>query len=158
MELLLLEQSLGCILRNLLKRKKKSERVLIMKTSLEGIPALIYSNFWHTRELGFLDQILKKEKVKEIRAVFLFKDYLPGALLILDGIHGDYEVRELESLEDIEYDCLIEGPFQEYLKLMSISFNLTKERLTDLIRSKKFRIKGIYSLFKLSKVYSNLVF
>ena len=129
-----------------------------MKTSLEGIPALIYSNFWHTRELGYLQEILKKEKVKKLRAVFFFKDYMPGALLILDGNTGDYELRELESLENIEYDCLVEGPFQEYLKLMSISFNLTKERLADLFQSKKFRLKGFYSLFKLSRVYSNLVF
>lgn len=129
-----------------------------MKTSLEGIPALLYSNLWHTRELGYLEEILKKEKVKKLRVIFLFKDYLPGALLILDGDSGDYEVHELKSLENIDYDCLVEGSFQEYLKLMSISFNLTKEHLADLFRSKKFRLKGFYSLFKLSRVFSNLVF
>lgn len=129
-----------------------------MKTSLEGIPALLYSNLWHTRELGYLEEILKKEKVKKLRALFFFRDYMPGALLILDGNTGDYEVREVESLENIEYDCLVEGPFQDYLKLMSISFNLTKERLADLFSSRKFRLKGFHSLFKLSRVFSNLVF
>lgn len=122
----------------------------------EGIPALLYSIFWQTRELGFLKQILNDLNIDSLRLLVFFEEYKPGALITLNGEKGDYSVLQVDEINDLQYDCAIIGSFKAYSQLMGISFYFTRERLANLVKTRKIRIKGIKYLLKFSELIIRL--
>ena len=78
-----------------------------VQEQLEGTPALMYTALWQTREMGFLKNILDDLKIKKLRILFYFKDYLPGGLITLDGELGDYTVESIDSLEGVHRSLLV---------------------------------------------------
>ena len=42
------------------------------ENKIEGLPALIYSTLWQTREMGILKKILIDLKINKLRIMFFF--------------------------------------------------------------------------------------
>ncbi|MFX1274489.1 MAG: hypothetical protein ACFFBP_01100 [Promethearchaeota archaeon] len=116
---------------------------------IEGLPALVYTALWQTREMGFLKNILTDLKIKNLRIMFFFKDYKPGALLEIDGEKGDYKVTAIDSSENIKYDGAIIGELGPIVKMLEGGF--FRKGFKVLIK-KKLILKGKLNLYKFLKI------
>ena len=121
----------------------------LSQDKLEGIPAMMYSVFWQTREMGFLKKILEDRKVDRLRILFFFTDYKPGGLITFDGNEGDFSVEPIESLENIGYDGAIIGKLRPVIK--SLEGNVILRGIWNLI-SRKVKLKGKLKLYKFLRV------
>ena len=116
---------------------------------LEGTGALLYTALWQTRELGFLKPIMEKLKIRKLKVLFYFKEYMPGALVILDGELGDFTIQPVESLDGVEYDGAVIGKLKPIMK--ALENHIIMRGLWTLI-SGKVKLKGIGSLLKFAKI------
>ncbi|MGQ4875588.1 MAG: hypothetical protein ACP6IY_16085 [Promethearchaeia archaeon] len=122
-----------------------------MEQELVNLPAIFYSLFWQTRELGFFGKIMKELGIDKLNVLIFFKDYSPGALISLDGINGDFKITQIDSLEDknIDYDCAIIGRFRPIIKSLEGHFLL--KNFWNLL-SGKIKLKGKLKLLKFAKI------
>ncbi|MHA1292677.1 MAG: hypothetical protein ACTSQJ_08440 [Promethearchaeota archaeon] len=116
---------------------------------LEGLPAIFYATLWQTREMGFLKKILNDLKIKHLRILFFFKDYIPGALITLDGELGEYFIEPIYSIENVEYDGAIIGNMKPIID--SFEGNIILRGIRNLITS-KVKLKGKMKLLKFGKL------
>ena len=116
---------------------------------LENVPAMIYSVLWQTRELDFLGRIMKEAKVEQLTIAIFFKDYQPGALIHLSQEDGDFTIRPISDLENIDYDGAITGKLRSIIKAFEGNF-LLKVLWSYLTR--KIKLKGKLSLWKFLKI------
>ena len=117
---------------------------------IEGLPALVYTALWQTREMGFLKRILDDLNIKKLRIVFFFKDYLPGSLLEIDGDKGDYSVTALNSLDGVKYDGAIIGKLGPVVRMLEGAFLL---KGFYVLFTRRIRLKGIKNLFKFYQLF-----
>lgn len=117
--------------------------------NLEGVPAIIYSVLWQTKQMGFLKRILEDIGIEKLRILVFLKDYPPGALLELDGIQGKFKIDPVENLESVEYDGAFIGEMKYILRL--IKRHMLSKGFWYLITG-KIKLKGIRSLLKFLKV------
>ena len=116
---------------------------------IEGLPALVYSAIWQTREMGILKKILTDLKIKNLRIMFFFKDYKPGALLEFDGIKGDYKVTTINSRKNIKYDGAIIGEIGPIVKMLEGLFLI---KGFYVLFTRKLVLKGKFKLLKFAKI------
>lgn len=116
---------------------------------LEGVPAIFYSLFWQTKAMGFFKRILEGVNVEYLRVLIFFKDYKPGALILLDAKEGDFKITPIENPKDIEYDGAVFGEMKYILNL--IRGHILSRGFWYLI-TRKIRLKGIKSLLQFLKV------
>ena len=122
---------------------------------IEGIPALIYSAFWQTREMGFLKRILNELNIASLKIAFFFKDYLPGAFIEFDGVNGDFKVTAINSLDGVKYDGAIIGKLGPVIKTLEGAFLL---KGFYVIFTRRIRFKGIMNLLKFYKIFTRCAF
>ncbi len=113
--------------------------------NLENVPALFYSAFWSTREMGFLKRILTDLKIDKMKILIFMQDYLPGALITLDGQKGDYLIEPVENPESVEYDGAFIGNMKDIINLLQ--GNMILKGISYLI-TRRIKMKGIGSLLK----------
>lgn len=116
---------------------------------LVNVPAIFYSLFWQTREMGFFKDILEKAKIEHQSTLILFTDFKPGALISFDQEKGDFKIQSIDSIEDIDYDCAIIGKLRPIIKSFEKHFLL--KNFWNLI-SGKIKIKGLGKILKFAKV------
>jgi len=119
------------------------------KKDLEGVCALAYTALWQTRELGFLKQILTSLNIKQLKILFYLEEYLPGALITLDGEAGDFKIEPVNSPDDVEYDGAIIGKIAPLIK--ALEGNVVIKGLWILL-SRKVKLKGKRNLLKFGRV------
>ena len=118
--------------------------------NLEGIPALFYTAFWQTREMGFLKRILNDCKIHDTLKIMMFaEDWKPGVIIILDGKVGDFEIIPLESMEGVEYDGAIIGTIAPIIKYLE--GNILLKGFWHLL-TRKTKLKKKRKLLKFAKV------
>jgi hypothetical protein len=117
--------------------------------NLEGAPAILYSVFWQTKAMGHLKRILDDIGIKKLRILIVLEDYLPGALIILDGEEGTFEIVPVNAPNQIQYDGAFFGKLKDVLKLTT-SHMIARGFWYLLTR--KIKLKGIRSLLKFLKV------
>lgn len=116
---------------------------------IEGLPALVYTALWQTREMGFLKKITTDLKIKHLSIMFFFKDYKPGALLEIDGVKGDYKVTAIDSSEGINYDGAIIGLLGPVVKTLEGNVLLKGFKV---LFTRKIVLKGKMKLLKFGKL------
>jgi len=99
--------------------------------------------------MGFLKTILDTQNIQTLTIAFFFTDYMPGALIILDGNKGDFIIQPISSLEGIAYDGALIGQLRPVIKSFEGHFIL--KNLWNVI-SGKVKAKGIRKLFKFAKI------
>lgn len=117
--------------------------------NLEGAPAILYSVFWQTKAMGHLKRVLEEIKVEKLKILIYLQDYLPGALITLDGNEGTFEIKAVSETDDIKYDGAFFGELKYILNL--ISGHLLIKGFWYLI-TRKIKLKGIRSLLKFLKI------
>ncbi|MFO7796942.1 MAG: hypothetical protein ACQERB_15850 [Promethearchaeati archaeon] len=121
--------------------------------NLTGGPAIIYSVLWQTKQMGFLKTILEDIGINNLKVLIYFKDYLPGALLELDGEKGDFHITPVDDPKTVEYDGAFFGELKYVLRL--IKGHMFSKGFWHLLKG-KIKLKGITSLFKLLKLIGEL--
>lgn len=116
---------------------------------LVNVPAMFYSLFWQTRELGFFKRILEECKVQKLSLMVFFHDYQPGALITLDQELGDFTITPVHSIDEFKYDCAIIGNLRPVIK--SFEGNFLLKNFWNML-SRKVKLKGIGNLLKFGKV------
>lgn len=116
---------------------------------LENIPAIIYSAFWSTREMGFMKRILKELKIDKLTILVFSSDYLPGALIQFDGVKGDFYIESVYNLENVDYDGAFIGKMQLVIDLLHGHY--LSKGLWYLITG-RIKLKGIGALIKFLKI------
>lgn len=117
--------------------------------NLEGVPAILYSVLWQTKAMGYLKDIIEDIGIVKMRILIFLEDYLPGALIILDGEKGYFEIRAIKNLGNIKYDGAVIGELKYLLKLTT--GHIIIKGFWYLL-TRKIRLKGIRSLLKFLKV------
>ena len=114
--------------------------------NFEGVPAIVYFALWQTRKLGFLKEILKEKKIKNVKILLFFEDYKPGALITLDAEKGDFFIDAVDSIENLQYDTAVIGEIGPLLKIFEGNIIL---RAIGVFLKKKVRIKSKLLLLKI---------
>jgi len=116
---------------------------------LEGGPAIFYSIFWQIKAMGYLKRILDNLRVKKLRILIFLKDYLPGVLIELDGVRGEFKIESIEDPIGVKFDGALFGELKTFLNL--IRGHMLSKGLWYIIIG-KIKFKGIKSLFKFLRV------
>jgi len=116
---------------------------------LEGAPAILYSVFWQTKAMGHLKKVLDEIGVKDLKILIFLEDFLPGAMISLDGKEGEFEIKAINKTDNIEYDGAFFGELKYILNL--ISGHLLTKGFWYLV-TRKIKLKGIRSLLKFLKI------
>jgi len=118
---------------------------------LEDLPAIIYSAFWLTLEMGFLKQILQELNIDKLSILIFLKDYKPGALIKFDGEKGDFFIEPVRDLEAKIGDA--DGIFIGTMKgLISLLHGQPLLKGFWFLITRKFKFKGIKSLLQFLKL------
>jgi len=123
--------------------------------TLEGVPAILYTALWHVREMGFLKRMLDELGIRQLRLLVFFTDYLPGGLLTIDGVAGDYAVlpfQDLAEVADRPYDCAVIGTLEPVVRLLEKGKHVFFGGLGLLIR-RKLKVQGLRAILKLAKLF-----
>jgi hypothetical protein len=99
--------------------------------------------------MGYLKDIIEDIGIVKMRILIFLEDYLPGALIILDGEKGYFEIRAIKNLGNIKYDGAVIGELKYLLKLTT--GHIIIKGFWYLL-TRKIRLKGIRSLLKFLKV------
>lgn len=121
--------------------------------NLENIPALFYSAFWSTREMDFLKRVLMDLKIDKLKILIFMQDYLPGALITLDGQKGDYLIESIENIETVVYDGAFISNIKDMINLLQ--GNMILKGIFYLM-TRKIKMKGISSLLKFLNLLGRL--
>ncbi|MHA1688613.1 MAG: hypothetical protein ACTSUN_04650 [Promethearchaeota archaeon] len=118
---------------------------------LEDLPAIIYSAFWLTREMGFLKHILQELNIDKLSILIFLKDYKPGALIKFDGEKGDFFIEPVWDLgaKTLEVDGIFIGTMKGIISLLQ-GHSLLKGFWYLITR--KFKFKGIKALLQILKL------
>ncbi|MFO8019616.1 MAG: hypothetical protein R6U96_13395 [Promethearchaeia archaeon] len=119
---------------------------------LENIPALIYSVLWQTKAMGFFERILEEVNIDSLKILMFFNDYEPGALIILDGLKGDFEIVSVTEYENLDYDGAIIGDLKYVINLINAKHPILRALWNIITRKRVIKLKGLWSLLKFGRV------
>lgn len=119
---------------------------------LENIPALVYSILWQTKAMGFLGKIMEDLKINNLKILLFFSDYQPGALIILDGAKGNFQINEVLEIKGVKYDGAVIGKLKHVIELINAKHPILKAIWNILTRKRGIKLSGFISLLKFGRV------